>query len=88
MTWRCVARCATQHSTSAIAAGQGLPNNRAIVPSRFFAAMLQAPAFPWSRTRRIGVRVFLCGELPLVPDGRMAEGIEAPTALVLACRAQ
>ncbi|MDN4589789.1 RidA family protein [Xenophilus aerolatus] len=45
--------------------------------------MPQAPALPFSKTRRVGELVFLSGELPLVPDGAMPEGIEAQTALTL-----
>ena len=45
--------------------------------------MPQAPSLPFSKTRRVGELVFLSGELPLVPDGAMPEGIEAQTALAL-----
>lgn len=50
--------------------------------------MPQASALPLSKTRRVGVLVFLSGELLLMSHGPMPKRIEAPTALVIASRAR
>ena len=83
MSLRCVAPCATQHSPTAVGAGRGLPNNPRIVLFLTGPAMPQAPALPFSKLRRVGDLVFLSGEMPIVAEGAMPEGIEAQTALTL-----
>lgn len=45
--------------------------------------MTNATALPFSRSRELGPLVFLSGELPLLPDGSVPEGIEAQTTLTL-----
>jgi 2-iminobutanoate/2-iminopropanoate deaminase len=41
------------------------------------------PALPFSKTRTLGPLVFLSGDMPIGPDGKVPEGIEAQTALTL-----
>lgn len=42
-----------------------------------------APSLPFSKTSRVGDLVFLAGEMPIVPNGSMPDGIEAQTLLTL-----
>ncbi|SCK13357.1 Enamine deaminase RidA, house cleaning of reactive enamine intermediates, YjgF/YER057c/UK114 family [Variovorax sp. HW608] len=45
--------------------------------------MSQAPALPFSKIRLAKGLAFLSGEMPFADDGRIPDGIEAQTALVL-----
>jgi enamine deaminase RidA (YjgF/YER057c/UK114 family) len=44
---------------------------------------MSLPALPFSKTRRAGGLVFLSGELPLLPDGSVPQGIGPQTDLAL-----
>lgn len=44
---------------------------------------MTAPALPFSKLRQARGLVFLSGEMPFAEDGRIPDGIEAQTALVL-----